>query len=159
MAVWETQVGRPTSAGFHIKRTHPNRRREFPWGIPRPYAWPQPTFLGAAVDNTRFEWEQWVKQALSTLLARSAVATAVTETTDTAAANRSFAVIQSKRERIAAVLREEYPPHGTPRRGQGWDKEAKETLKARGIDTPRAEYSRAVAINKRLANSLSPETM
>src|SRR6516164_9190699 len=69
MAVWEQQVGRPVPAGFRIKRTHPNRRREFPWGIPRPYAWPQPTFLGAAVDNTRVEWEQWVKQALSTLLA------------------------------------------------------------------------------------------
>jgi hypothetical protein len=124
MAVWEQQVGRPVPAGFHIKRAHPNRRREFPWGIPRPYARPQPTFLGAT-----------------------------TATDD--AANGLLAVILPKREYIAAVLREEYRPHGIPPRGKGWDKGAKETLRARGIDTSRAEYFHAVAINKRLAKAIA----
>jgi len=159
MAVWEQQVGRPVPAGFRIKRTHPNRRREFPWGIPRPYAWPQPTFLGAAVDNTRFEWEQWVKQALSTLLVRTDVSAVATAAADTAAARGAFVVILSGCERAAAVLREEYRPHGVPPRGKGWGKEADKKLKARGVDIKRATYSRAVALNKRLAKSLSPETM
>jgi hypothetical protein len=28
------------------------RWREFPWGVPRPYAWPQPTLLAETADTT-----------------------------------------------------------------------------------------------------------
>jgi hypothetical protein len=133
---------------------------EFPWGVPRPYARQPRTFLAACVDEAREQredpWDparlhrEWVEQKLN----------AIQELVEARARSEgSFVVIQSKREHIAAVLREEHPPHGIPRRGKGWDKGAKETLKARGIDTSRAEYSRAVALNKRLAKSLSPVTM
>jgi hypothetical protein len=60
-----------------------------------------------------------------------------------------------KREWIAAVLRAEYWPHGIPPRGKGWGKGAEETLKAHGIDTCRAEFFHAVAINKRLAKAIA----
>jgi hypothetical protein len=71
-----------------------------------------------------------------------------------AAGNGLLAVMLPKREWIAAVLRAEYRPHGIPPRGKGWDKGAEETLKAHDIDTSRAEYFHAVAINKRLKQSL-----
>jgi hypothetical protein len=84
---------------------------------------------------------------------------AATETAGTTAANGPFVVIRSDCEHAAAVLREEYRPHGIPPRGKGWGKEADKKLKARGVDIKRATYGRAVALNKRLAKSLSPETM
>jgi hypothetical protein len=142
-----------------IKRTHPPGRL---YGVPRPYTWPQPTFLGAVdedparADNTRL---QRIEQGLNTLLARTATPVAATGTTDTTAATGPFVVVRSTREHAAAVLREEYRPHGIPPRGKGWGKEADKKLRLRGVDISRPEYFRAVGLNKmRLASSLSRET-
>ena len=66
------------------------------------------------------------------------------------ARSEAVAVVRPTREHIAAVLREEYAPHGVPPRGQGWEKGAEKKLKARGVDTCRAEYFHAVKLNKRL---------
>jgi hypothetical protein len=64
------------------------------------------------------------------------------------------AFFRSTLEHIAGVLREEYPPNGIPPWGKGWGKEADEKLEARGIDTSRAQYFRAVELNhERLANA------
>ena len=50
---------------------------EFPWGVPRPYAWPQPTFLGGEPAHVKCE---------------------------AATANKPFAGIQSTAKGIAKVL-------------------------------------------------------
>jgi hypothetical protein len=126
-------------------------RREFPCGVPRPYAWPQPTFLGGepahvkceaeaparAVDNTRFEWEQRIEQSLSAILARmdvSAGATAATETADT--------VPQTTRllahERLALDLLR-IPPLGDTHKRIYW-KDADRKLRAHGIETNRTAF-------------------
>src|SRR6516165_6636817 len=136
---WDRQV----SFVPGIKRTHPIGRRAFPCGVPPPYAWPQPTFLGGeparvkcededrarAVDNTRFGWEQRVEQKLSAILARmdvSAGAMAATETADTATANKPFAVNLTLTQRTAEALR-------TMPGGMGW-KAAMRELKKLGIE-------------------------
>jgi hypothetical protein len=85
----------------------------------------------------------------------SAGATAAAKSTDTAAADGSSAVIRSAREHAAAVLREEYRPHGIPPRGKGWGKEADKKLKTHGVDIRRATYSRAVAPTIRYHNTYS----
>ena len=125
---------------------------EFPWGVPRPYAWPPvSTFLGTVddparvVDNTRFEWEQWVKQALSTLLARTAAPVTVTETADTAAASRPLSVFRSAPELVAEAMRKKWA-HGIPPKGMGW-KEADRILKPYGGVRSKATFYRARAVN------------
>jgi hypothetical protein len=143
---WDRQVSSLIVPG--IKRTHPTGRREFPWGVPRPYAW-QPTFLGAVDEVTRFKWEQRIEQGLNTILARMEAsvgtgAMAATKTTDTAAASRSFAGTPSTAKGIAKVLRAMFPPSGVP--DVGW-KEVDRKLRASGVYTKRPTFYRARKIN------------
>jgi hypothetical protein len=132
--------------GEGIKRIHPAGRRAFPWGVPPPYAYPQPTFLGGeparvkceaeghALDNTRFEW---IKQSLNAILAHvkvPAVATATTQTADT--------VPQTARllahERLALDLLQ-IPPLGDTHKRSYW-KDAEPMLKAHDIKTSRTVF-------------------
>ena len=160
---WDRQV----SFVPGIKRTHPIGRRAFPCGVPPPYAWPQPTFLGGeparvkcededrarAVDNTRFGWEQRVEQKLSAILARmdvSAGAMAATETADTATANKPFAGTQSNAKDIAKVL------VAMGMLDMGW-KEAETKLLDVGVQVKRATFHRArTRARKIVSDRLSP---
>jgi len=143
--------------GEGIKRIHPAGRRAFPWGVPPPYAWPpQPTLLGG--EPTRVEWEQWVKQALSTLLARvdvSAGAMVASETVDAAAANKPLPACRSDRELLAEKMRrvKEWP-HGIPPEGMGW-KIADRVLKPPhgGVVGSKSAFYRAIKINERHAGA------
>jgi len=142
--------------GAGIKRTHPTGRRAFPWGVPPPYPRPQPTLLGG--EPTRVEWEQWVKQALSTLLARvdvSAGAMVASETVDAAAANKPLPACRSDRELLAEKMRrvKEWP-HGIPPEGMGW-KIADRVLKPPhgGVVGSKSAFYRAIKINERHAGA------
>jgi hypothetical protein len=140
MAVWEQQVGRPVPPGFRIKRTHLNRRREFPYGVPRPYAWPQPTFLGACVDEAREQrehpWDavrllrEWVEQELKAI--RQALAGIIAP--QPADHSRLLA-----HERLALDLPRVFPPRGGTDKRIPW-LVAEREFKKHGIKTSRPVY-------------------
>jgi hypothetical protein len=114
--LWDRQI---SSIVPGIKRTRSTGRREFLCGVPRPYTWPQPTFLGAASETCPREQ-----------IARFAA---------------TFSAFGPAAERVAEAMRRVFL-HGVPPTGMGW-KEADRALKAHGGVGSKATFYRARKIN------------
>jgi hypothetical protein len=104
----------------------------------------------AEQDPNALRAREQVEQALNTIRANmeASAATGAMAATETFAIDGgTIVVFSSEDERIAWALRAAFPPHGIVPTGMVW-KEVRRKLKARGVNTSRPTYFRALKLNR-----------